>query len=162
MSSFWPKGIELTDTQSPREILKIAQQEWQIGSDGVMELLLQDTKSQVGNPMIVVHAKHTPSNRIATLFSVVYRPNSPYPATIQSEHEDLPDFLKKSYQKTTKSFFKTTSEIFGDIEENVTNPWVADTPSEFRKKLSDVFNLGSIKSIIINLVSTSTKDTGTS
>ena len=69
MSSFWPKGVEITDTQSPREILSTAQEDWQTKSDGVMELILQDTQSESGNSMIIVHAKYVPSNRTATLFS---------------------------------------------------------------------------------------------
>jgi hypothetical protein len=33
------------------------------------------------------------------------------------------------------------------------NKWVSDTPSEFRKKLSEAFNLGIIKREILNLAS---------
>ena len=33
------------------------------------------------------------------------------------------------------------------------NEWVADTPSELREKLEEVFSLGNIKSEILNLVS---------
>ena len=160
MSSFWPEDLQLTDIQSPREILEVAQEDWQVRTDGVMELLLQDTKSESGNPMIIVHAKHVPSNRIATLLSVVHRPDNPYPAMLQPEQEDLPDFLKKSYlKKATKDRMAIISGIARDIDGTISNPWVSETPSEFRKKLSDIFNLGSIKSVILNLVSMSTKDT---
>ena len=57
MSSFWPSGLNLEDTQSPREILIVAQQEWHQSSEGIMELVLQDATTTNDNIMIVVHAK---------------------------------------------------------------------------------------------------------
>jgi hypothetical protein len=158
MSNFWPEGIELSDTQSPKEILKSAQVEWQTGSDGVMELVLQDATSKSGNSMIIVHAKHVPSNRTATLFSVVYRLKHPYPATIQPKDEDLPDFLKKSYSKPgLRSLADLRTSLLDSPGNMVSNPWVSDTPPEFRKKLADAFNLGIIKSEILNLASSATE-----
>lgn len=153
MSSFWPKGIELKDTQSPREILTTAQDDWETGSEGVMTLALQDAKSRSGHSMIIVHAKHIPSNRTATLFSVIHRPNNPYPAMIQPEDEDLPEFLQK-FEPQPKPLIETLASLQGQLP----NLWVSDTPSEFRARLADVFNLGSIKSIILNLASTATEE----
>ena len=101
---FWPQDIQLNDTQSPLEILNAAQEEWRIVSDGVMELILQETKSNSGNSMIIVHGKHVLSNRTATLFSVVCRPGYPYPVTIQPKGVDLPIFLKKSGQVHRNKF----------------------------------------------------------
>lgn len=37
-------------------------------------------------------------------------------------------------------------------EQVVNNKWVADTPSEFRERLEEVFNLGVVKSAILNLL----------
>jgi hypothetical protein len=34
---FWPQDIQLSDNQSPLEILNTAQEEWRTSSDGVME-----------------------------------------------------------------------------------------------------------------------------
>lgn len=152
MSSFWPKDVELKDTQSPREILTTAQDDWEAGSEGVMTLALQDTKSRSGHSMIIVHAKHIPSNRTARLFSVIHRPNNPYPAMIQPEDEDLPEFLKKFEPQQPKPLIENLASLEGQLP----NLWVSDTPSEFRKKLADVFNLGSIKSVILNLASIAT------
>lgn len=45
---------------------------------------------------------------------------------------------------------KVASEILG---QPVLNPWVCDTPAEFRKKLEEAFNLSVIKTKILNLVS---------
>jgi hypothetical protein len=45
MSSFWPDGLKLSDTQSPRDILKTAQEDWQTDTDGIMELVLQNARS---------------------------------------------------------------------------------------------------------------------
>jgi hypothetical protein len=97
MSSFWPDGLEISDIQSPRDILNTANEEWQKNSDGILELVLQDAKSKSENSMIIVHAKHVVNNRTAQLFSIVHQPGKPYPVTIQPEKEELPDFLKKSY-----------------------------------------------------------------
>ena len=43
--------------------------------------------------------------------------------------------------------------------QKVSNPWVSDTPAEFREKLAEAFNEGSVKSIILNLASNSSDDT---
>ena len=99
MSNFWPSGIDLSDTQSPREILEVAKEDWYKGSEGVMELVLQDSESESGYPMIIVHAKHVPGNRTSRLLSVVHQLNNPYPVLIQPETENLPNSLKKSYYR---------------------------------------------------------------
>ncbi len=167
MSSFWPKGVELNDTQSPRDILKTAQEEWQIASDGILDLILQDAESKSGNSMIIVHAKNVATNRTATLFSIVHQPEKPYPVTIQPEKEDLPTFLKKSYyDESTLNKLSKGSELEKMIRTSallpiqravdldvkpVVNNWVSDTPSEFRNKLSEAFNLGIVKREILNL-----------
>lgn len=156
MTNFWPSGIELNDTQSPKEILHEAQRDWESDSNGLMTLVLQPTKSESGNDMIIVHAKHSPSNRTASLFSVVYRPANPYPATIQPKDDELPNFLKKSYYEPgfdpMRSFGLMKPANLLKIEgRTVTNEWVSDTPSEFRAKLKEVFNLGIVKSEVLNL-----------
>jgi hypothetical protein len=150
MSNYWPSGLELSDTQSPREILKVAQEEWDTSSEGVMRLVLQDAETESGNSMTIVHAKHVPSNRTSELLSVIHRPNDPYPVTIQPDLEKIPNFLKKSYSRDLSSAVATAALAMRDT---VSNPWVSDTPAEFRKKLAEAFNLGAIKSRILNLAS---------
>ena len=160
MSAFWPKGIEISDTQSPMQILETARKDWEKNSGGILTLLLQDAKSESGNDIIIIHAKHVPSDRIITLFSVIYRPNSPYPATIEPKKDDLPNCLKKSYyqpsdknlarQGSIAESIRQTAEIEG---KQIKNTWVSDEPSEFREKLEQVFNLGIVKSDILNLLS---------
>jgi hypothetical protein len=167
MSNFWPSGIELSDTQSPKEILKNAQEDWRTSSDGVMELVLQDALSESGNPMIIVYAKHVVYNRTATLLSVVHQPEKPYPVTIQPTDESLPNFLKKSYHERSLSdgvlgssrlsLSETMLEaISGKQPKSIENRWVSDTPSEFRVKLAEAFNLGITKRSILNLASNNT------
>ncbi len=150
MSNFWPSGLELSDTQSPMEVLESAQNDWVVKGEGVMALILQKTVSTDGYDMIVIHANHIPTNRTVTLFTVVHRPDTPYPATIQLKDDDLPDFLKKSYyQSGTAHLGSVISEIQG---REVTNRWVSNTPSEFRAKLIEVFNLGLVKTAIVSLL----------
>lgn len=146
MSKYWPDGIELTDAQSPIEILHVAKSEWSTNSGGLLDLILQEAQSKSGNDMVVVHAKHIPSSRTASLFSVVCRKGQPYPATLQPKEDDLPNIFKKS-RKVSRGLIAPSKE------EMVSNPWVADTPIEFRKKLEEVFNLGIVKSEVFNLIS---------
>jgi hypothetical protein len=162
MSNFWPKGIEISDTQSPMQILETAQEEWINNSDGVMTLVLQEAKSKGGNDMIIVHAKHLPSNRTVTLFSVVYRSKQPYPATIEPKDDDLPDYLKKSYYKQSPTE-KLINGSIGGVSyqgQQVKNTWVSDAPSEFRENLEQVFNLSIVKSDLLSLLSTIEKGAG--
>lgn len=155
MSKYWPDGIELSDTQSPMDILRDAQSDWELSSDGLLALVLQEAESQSGYDMVVVHAKHVASNRTASLFSVVCRKGHPYPARLQPKDDELPDFFKKTYKTQSLGSLAAMSNIvrqFND-EKWVKNEWVADTPSEFRERLEKVFNLGNIKSEILNLIS---------
>lgn len=149
MGQFWPTDIELTEIQSPAEILRLAQQDWETSSDGSLVMCLQETEAKDGDSITIVYAKHTPSDRTARLFSVVHRPDYPYPVRIQPE-DDLPEFYKKT-------FFRggITRAMIGDFSEprTVTNKWVCDTPKEFRSKLQEVLNLGSVTSKIISLAS---------
>lgn len=159
MNKYWPDGIELTDTQSPKEILNDAKSEWSSSSDGLLDLILQDAESKSGHDMIIVHAKHAPSNRTASLFSVVCRKGQPYPARLQPKDDELPNFFKKSYKTKDFNTFSAVSLAVQQLskvgeEKWVENHWVADTPSEFREKLEEVFNLGVVKSEILNLIST--------
>ena len=152
MSSFWPEGLSVTDVQSPYEILESAREEWETASDGVLTLVLQRSESKDGNSIITVHVKHIPTNRTATLFSVIHRLTEPYPVSIEPKVEDnLPDILKKTYYYQNIPYHPSPE----DEEEGwtVTNKWVSDTPSEFRKKLTEAFNLSEVKAAVLNLTS---------
>ena len=157
MRGFWPSGLDLGDTASPKAILETAKGEWETESDGRLTLMIRDSKSESGNNMILVYAKYIPDNTTTALFSVVHRPNTPYPVTIQPENDYLPQFLKKSYKRQTMSISASIAASIGDmsgqpIEKTIMNEWVAETPTEFRSKLYDAFNLGSVKSAVLGLV----------
>jgi hypothetical protein len=154
MTDFWPDGLELSDTESPMDILKDAQRNWELESKGLLTLVLQETKSSSGFDMIIVHAKHVRKNRTASLFSVLHRHGAPYPARIQPRDNDLPNFFKKSYYEPAMSsaavdLFRRTQG--GTVENN----WVADTPSEFRDTLREAFNLGIVKSEVLSIAASS-------
>jgi hypothetical protein len=164
MSSFWPDGIELSDTESPRDILNTAKEDWQTNSNGIMDLVLQDAESESGNPMIIVHAKHVVKNRTFELFSIVHQPEQPYPVRIEPKVEKLPTFLQKSYYEPIPQLPPLLAiPIAGtgrdQSPKQVVNKWVSDTPSEFREKLAQAFNLGFIKREILNLASANTNNT---
>ena len=60
----------------------------------------------------------------------------------------MPNFFRKSYQSSGPLAAAT---LIGPHK--VVNDWVCDTPAEFRMKLKGVFNLGTLKSEVISLVS---------
>lgn len=155
MADFWPSGLKLDDTQSPMQILKEAQQDWETKSDGLLTLVLQNATSESGNDLILVHAQHVSSKRTSHLFSVIHRPKSPYPATIEPRDSALPNVLKKSYYQPgilgPAAAIRSLDKPEG---RTVTNEWVSDTPSEFRAKLQQAFSSGFVKSEILNLTCT--------
>lgn len=156
MTNYWPSDLNLEDTSSPLEIIKDAKQEWRDQSDGQLILVIQEAESSNKNDMMIVHAKHAPSNRTVTLFSVIHRLGSPYPARIQPQGDELPDAFKKSYYQHG---FAELASLTGTVTgRNVTNEWICDTPSEFRSKLQKVFNLGTLKADVLSLVSGAAPD----
>jgi hypothetical protein len=168
MSGFWPSGLDLGDTASPKAILETAKGEWETESDGRLTLVIRDSKSESGNKMILVYAKSIPENKTTALFSVVHRPTASYPVTIQPEKDYLPDCLKKSYKRQNLTISAHIAASIADmsgqpVEKTIMNEWVAETPSEFRTKLYDAFNLGTVKSAVLGLVvgsETDNNDTG--
>lgn len=154
MSDYWPRGIELNDVASPLDILEDAAKGWSEKTGGIVELLIQPATSTSKNDMLIVHGKHVPSGRTVSLFSVVHRPGAPYPARLQLDNDDLPDFFKKAYyQPGAYSMRAAIGAIAGSAEgRQVTNEWVCDVPSEFRTKLRDAFNDGGVKTKILNLI----------
>ena len=148
MSDFWPSGLDMQDTSSPEVILSTASKEWSEQSGGVVTLVIQDAESTSGNRLLIVHAKHVPSNRTVKLFSVLHRPNAPYPARIYAEEDAVPDYLKKTYYKPGIG----DMAIVGARGHDVTNQWVCDTPAEFRRHLIEVFNQGVVKSEVLGLI----------
>lgn len=162
MSSFWPEGLSVSDVRVPYEILEAAREEWETASNGVLTLVLQKSESEDGIETITVHAKHIPSNRTVTLFSVIHRQKEFYPVTIQPrEKEKLPSILKKSYYQPKSQgigiglgvVMKATQREEKTVTKKFTNKWVSDTPSEFTEKLTEAFNLSVVKSAVLNLAS---------
>jgi len=136
------------------EILRDAQADWESSSNGSLRLILQEAESKSGNDMIIVHAMHVASKRTASLFSIICRKGHPYPARIRPKDDELPNYLKKTYKTQPISRASVASAMQTLIEEKwVNNPWVSETPSEFRFNLEKVFNLGNIKSEVLNLIS---------
>jgi len=63
VNSFWPLELDLSDTSSPLEILQSASREWTDQSHGLLNLVIQEAESTNKNTLLIVHAKHVPSNR---------------------------------------------------------------------------------------------------
>lgn len=153
MNSFFPTGLDIEDIESPVGILREAAADWKVDSGGVLLLNLRDSLTESGNVLIYVSAIHTVVKREGGLFTVVHRRNQPYPVRIYLKDDDLPNILKKSYyRKPTPGLTELTSPFSGRPGETVHNPWVSDTPAEFRDKLKKAFNDGSVTSIIQNII----------
>lgn len=153
MSSYWPRELSLDDAATPLQILEEAEIDWFNSSGGLIALVVQvflDEVEQVQET--IVHAKHSPTNRTSTLLSVKHRPDNPYPVRIYPRGDDIPDSLKKTYRKS--NFASLAAAVGGGISpegKTVKNPWVADTPAEFRVQLAKALSLGEVKSAIVNL-----------
>lgn len=155
MNEFWPEGLSLKDLISPYEMLRLAQQEWEQKSDGAMVLVLERDRSEDGHTVIIVYARYIPSNRTASLLKVIHRQSVPYPVTIHPRSENLPAFLKRSHYQPGIGDFSGVAGIMREATKGrtVTNRWVSDTPSEFREKLAEAFNLSDVKTAILGLAS---------
>jgi hypothetical protein len=61
--------------------------------------------------------------------------------------------LRKSYHEPAIGGLGALSNLMINPQgRTITNKWVAETPSEFRRILKEVFNLGTVKSDVLNLV----------
>lgn len=153
MFNFWPEGFEISDTQSPIEILEEAKREWLDRSKGQISLAIRNVVTDEGYERYLVYAHHVPSNRVASLFTVVSRNECPYPARLQPKIAELPRFFLKEYWD---------GPDHDDFREScwIKNEWVADSPSEFREHLKSILNLSHIKSELLNLISSSRNKSG--
>lgn len=149
MTNYWPSNFHLEDVSTPAQILESAGYEWDVNSNGQLQLIFQESLADHNYETIIVHAKHVSSNRTKTLFSVSHRTGNPYPVRIEPTADELPNYLKKSYTTNSTASLLSSFDIKG---KTITNEWVCDTPSEFRRKLSDVFNLGTLKADILSLL----------
>ena len=151
MNNFWPEDVSVDDTSSPYDILESAREEWEAETEGEMTLELQQGESKNGHKMVIVHAKHVPSNRTATLLEIVHRQSEPYPVTIQPREEELPDILKRERYQPGLREIGVPADLSPLEGRKIKNEWVSDTPSEFREKLSKALHLSAVKTAILGL-----------
>lgn len=165
---FFPDDIELSEIFSPSEILEDAKREWDAHSNGI--LLLQISQALLDSEeelVLEVYIVHSPSKRMAKVLSVAHRPNHPYPIEIRPESFNIPKYLKKSYKTQSRRSLSPLFSIADQmraiesapefVTQTITNEWVCDTPTEFREKLEKAFNLGTVKSTILNIIAGSSQ-----
>jgi hypothetical protein len=156
--SFFPDDLDLSTLQSPVAILKEAQEEWKERSQGVLHLHRVESELSNSTQYITdVILAHVASGRSAKLLSLRHLPGKPYPVEIQPEAFDYPDYLVKQrvVPARKKSLLgPSILEGLGDIipQHTITNKWICETPLELRERLAEAFNLGSVKSLTVNLV----------
>lgn len=156
--SFFPDDIDLSEIQSPAEILEEAREEWSRRSDGALDLIVVESDMSDNTRSILdVILAHLSSGRQAKLLSIRHVPDQAYPLEIVPESFNYPDYLvKKRFVPARKKTLLGPSilDSLGELipEHTVTNKWVCETPREFRKMLAEALSLGSVKSLIVNLV----------
>lgn len=156
--SFFPEDLDLSTLQSPVAILKEAQEEWKDRTQGA--LILHIVESDLSNSsqfIIDIILVHVASKRSARLLSLRHLPGKSYPVEIQPEAFDYPDYLVKQrvVPARKKSLLgPSILEGLGEIipQHTITNKWICETPLELRERLAEAFNLGSVKSLTVNLV----------
>lgn len=156
--SFFPDDIDLSEIQSPTEILEEAREEWARRSGGTLELIVVESDlSDSAKSILDIILAHSSSGRQAKLLSLRHVPDQAYPLEIVPESFNYPDYLvKKRFVPARKKTLLGPSilDSLGELipEHTVTNKWVCETPREFRLMLAEALNLGSVKSLIVNLV----------
>lgn len=156
--SFFPDDIDLSEIQSPTEILEEAREEWARRSDGMLDLIvIESDLSDSTRSILDVILTHSSSGRQAKLLSLRHVPDQAYPLEIVPESFNYPDYLvKKRFVPARKKTLLGPSilDSLGELipEHTVTNKWVCETPREFRQMLAEALSLGSVKSLIVNLV----------
>ena len=148
MSSFWPTGLDLSDTSTPLEVLQEARADWEESSDGTLSLMFREAESEEGADLIYVYALHAPSKRTKELLRVAHRKGQPYPLTITLGMGPLPRYLRRSVENPLSYIMGSTSS-----SRTSTNPWVCDTPREFRDKLAKALNQGQVVAELQSLIS---------
>jgi hypothetical protein len=162
--SFFPSDLEIANLQSPLDILSEAKLEWDSKGQGIISLLVDEGHSTFGSDsqfvMIHVYALHIPSQRLARLLTVVHVTEKPYPARIDPEKEDIPDYLRKEsagpVSPPPQAFIETIRASVSQYKR--VDEWVCESPDEFRRQLVKALNLGSVKATVTNIVTVSSAD----
>lgn len=140
MAAFFPKSLNVRDTATPMDVLVEAQADWRKSSNGVLSLRFRGAVSEKGDALIYVYAEHVPTERTTELLRIAHRMKSPFPLTIIFEKASLPTYLKRSYPNPVVKALPGISSVSEMSSSEVENPWVCDTPGEFRVKLEKAFN----------------------
>jgi hypothetical protein len=162
--SFFPSDLEITNAQSPLDILSEAKNEWDTKGQGIVTLLVDGGRSALHGDsdltLIHVYAMHIPSERVESLLTVIYASGKPYPARISPEKDDIPEYLRKERFVPAKISGLMSPSILNTFREaipahTVSEEWVCESPEEFRKQLSKALTLGRVKSAITNIIAAS-------
>jgi hypothetical protein len=162
--SFFPSDLEIANAQSPLDILSEAKNEWDTKGQGIVTLLVDEGRpaSQGDSDLTLIHvyALHIPSERVESLLTVIYASGKPYPARINPEKDDIPEYLRKERFVPARKSGLMPPSILQAISEaipahTVTEEWVCESPDEFRKQLSKALTLGRVKSAITNIIAAS-------
>ncbi len=166
--NFFPSDLEITNLQSPLDILSEAKLEWDSKGQGIISLLVDEGRSTSGSDstsvIIHVYALHIPSQRLARLLTIFHVTEKPYPARINPEKEDIPDYLRKErIGASSRSSLAAIESFRVSMSQNTSvDEWVCESPDEFRRQLVKALNRGSVKAAVTNIVTVSSVDDETS
>ncbi|MEM7735651.1 MAG: DUF6331 family protein [Deinococcota bacterium] len=155
MTNSWSDGVDPGYTQTSREILEDAQADWYERSRGLLELVLEDALSKAGNSVVLVYIKHVPTNKTAWSFSILRDTKNKYPITIQPGYKHIQHYQEESSLYSLTKIARAVATHF--VGNNVSNQWIAHTPTELREKLIETAKLAIIMSKKIDLSSTDSR-----
>jgi hypothetical protein len=163
--SFWSDEINLKDLRSPAEILQDAGTELRNRTESRLDVQVIEI-SHSDRSTLVFQVENLSTRKTLGLFDVSHQLETPYPAVINPPNNTIPEFLKKKrfVPGTTgfgtggalAAFTATMGKVLeGEPGKHIENNWVASTPTEFKRLLTELLSRDDIKSRIIALLSDS-------
>lgn len=155
--SFWPDEINADVVISPIEIMEEAGAELE---QKTLRLAVTVRTTQLSDRVVLAfeisnHSAQTTVN----LFEVSHQIEQPYPVAIDPPEYRIPEFLTRIQLVPRRpgkieNFVTTVAprNLQTIPESYVENEWICATPTEFKKKLTELFARDDVKARIITLL----------
>lgn len=145
---FWSAEIRAADVREPIEIMQDAADELTAYND---MLAVTIPHTELTDRIVYAFNVTNAARMTQKLFEVTARKEEPYPAVINPQTVELPEFLKK--RRYVPGNYDTGCEP--DDGYYVDNEWVCVTPAEFKAKLEQLLAEDHIKSRVLSLIAAS-------
>jgi len=155
--SFWSDDINADEVLSPEDIMKDAGDELHSRTG---KLIVSIRKSRLDDRVVLAfEVLNRETQRACTLLEVSHRTDQSFPVLINPPEWDIPNFLKRRrYVPGKRGAFASlgalaaAQQMMGEPGRYVENEWVCATPSEFKDKLTKLFDQDRVKYRIISLL----------